>query len=106
MPGTLMLEAIAQTAVALMANQPVVYGQTPHYLTSAITNFRSRITSDDRELKIVVTPTLHRLGVSKFSGEAKVGSRICVQATLTYFTPDKGVSPAAVQGFVMTDLPK
>lgn len=97
MPGTLIVEGIAQTAVAFMSYRSAVFGFRPHYLISVNASFRASIISSDRTFKVIVKPTYSRRGLTKFTGEACTGDKVCTTVQLEYYSPRTGVSPASLR---------
>ena len=80
MPGVLIVEAMAQTAGALVVhslNQPT--GSAVYFLTIEKARFRKPVSPGDL-LRMPVKKIAQRGPIWKFSGQAFVGSDLCAEA--------------------------
>ncbi len=89
MPGVLIIEAMAQTAglvvvefMGLESKKKIVY-----FMTIDDARFRKPVTPGDT-LHIHVTKVQSRGTVWKFKGEAKVGDKLCAEATFSAMIAD------------------
>lgn len=89
MPGVLIIEAMAQTAglvvvefMGLESKKKIVY-----FMTIDDARFRKPVTPGDT-LHIHVTKVQSRGTVWKFKGEAKVGDKLCAEATFSAMITD------------------
>lgn len=82
MPGVLIIEAMAQTAAALVVHTlgPNAEGKLVYFMTIDDARFRRPVVPGD-QLHIHVTRLKRRASVWKFQGEAKVDGTLCAQAT-------------------------
>ena len=85
MPGVLIIEAMAQTAGALVVD--AIYGGQPHndlvyFMSIESARFRHPVVPGDT-LHLKVKKERQRGNVWRFRGEAFVGTRLCAEATYT-----------------------
>jgi len=82
MPGVLIVEAMAQTAAALVVETigPTAFGKLVYFMSVNQARFRRPVVPGDT-LKVHVTALRHRGSVWKFEGLAKVDGRLCAEAT-------------------------
>lgn len=90
MPGVLIIEAMAQTAaiVVVEALGKEAEGKVVFFMTIDNARFRKPVIPGD-SMHIHVTKTQSRGRVWKFQGEAKVGDKICAQATFSAMITDE-----------------
>jgi 3-hydroxyacyl-[acyl-carrier-protein] dehydratase len=84
MPGVLIIEAMAQTAGALVvhATGKQFEGKLVYFMAIDEAKFRKPVVPGD-ELHIHVTKQQARRTVWKFKGEAKVNGELCAEAIVT-----------------------
>jgi 3-hydroxyacyl-[acyl-carrier-protein] dehydratase len=84
MPGVLLVEAMAQTAAVLVVETlgPDAEGKLVYFMTIDDARFRQPIVPGDT-VHVHVTKLQNRRNVWKFRGEAKVGDKLCAEATFT-----------------------
>lgn len=90
MPGVLIVEAMAQTA-ALVCVESLgadAEGKVVYFMTIDNARFRSPVTPGD-SLHIEVNKIRSRANVWKFEGVAKVGDKVCAEATFSAMITDK-----------------
>jgi len=90
MPGVLIVEAMAQTAAALVVETigPTAFGKLVYFMSVNQARFRRPVVPGD-SLKIHVTALRHRGNVWKFEGLAKVDGRLCAEATYAAMIMDE-----------------
>lgn len=97
MPGVLLIEAMAQTAGALVVHTQKMpsAGRVVYFMTIDKARFRSPVIPGDTVLLPV--KMLRRRGpVWRFSGEARVGDRLCAEAEFSAMIMEGGSGePAA-----------
>lgn len=84
MPGVLLVEAMAQTAAVLVVETlgPDAEGKLVYFMTIDDARFRQPVVPGDT-VHVHVTKLQNRRNVWKFRGEAKVGDKLCAEATFT-----------------------
>lgn len=89
MPGVLIIEAMAQTAAALVVHSAgkELEGKLVYFMAIDEAKFRKPVTPGD-QLKIHVTRQQNRRNVWKFKGEARVGDDLCAEAYVTAMIMD------------------
>ena len=89
MPGVLIIEAMAQTAalVVVEAMGEEAEGKVVYFMTIDNARFRSPVTPGDA-LHIHVEKVQSRASVWKFKGVAKVGDKVCAEATFSAMITD------------------
>lgn len=82
MPGVLIIEAMAQTAAVLVVQTlgEESAGKLVYFMSVDSARFRKPVIPGDT-LHIYVTKLQHRRNVWRFSAEAKVGDKVCAEAT-------------------------
>jgi 3-hydroxyacyl-[acyl-carrier-protein] dehydratase len=82
MPGVLLIEAMAQTAAALVVETlgPESEGKLVYFMTIDNARFRRPVVPGDT-VKVHVTKLQNRKNVWKFRGEAMVDGSLCAEAT-------------------------
>lgn len=82
MPGVLIIEAMAQTAAALVVHTlgPDAEGKLVYFMTIDDARFRRPVVPGD-QLHIHVAKQRRRASVWKFRGEAKVDGKVVAEAT-------------------------
>ncbi|MQA65313.1 MAG: 3-hydroxyacyl-ACP dehydratase FabZ [Alphaproteobacteria bacterium] len=82
MPGVLLIEAMAQTAAALVVETlgPESEGKLVYFMTVDNARFRRPVVPGDT-VKVHVTKLQNRKNVWKFRGEAMVDGNLCAEAT-------------------------
>ena len=82
MPGVLIIEAMAQTAGALVVYTlgPEAEGKLVYFMSIEDARFRKPVTPGD-QLKICVTKQARRANAWKFSGQAKIDGNVVAEAT-------------------------
>lgn len=97
MPGVLLIEAMAQTAGALVVHTQKLsaIGRVVYFMTIDKARFRSPVIPGDTVMLPV--KMLRRRGpVWRFSGEARVGDRLCAEAEFSAMIMESGAKePAA-----------
>ena len=90
MPGVLIVEAMAQTAaiVVVEALGEEAKGKVVYFMTIDNARFRQPVTPGD-SLHIHVEKVQSRANVWKFKGKAKVGEKVCAEATFSAMITDK-----------------
>jgi len=90
MPGVLIIEAMAQTAAAVVVETlgKDAEGKIVYFMTIDDARFRRPVVPGD-SLYIHVEKSQSRANVWKFKGEAKVGDKVCAQATFSAMITDK-----------------
>lgn len=83
MPGVLILEAMAQTAGAMMMNLPETQGKFVYFVGINCARFRKPVVPGE-VLKLLVEIVKIKGRVGKVSGKAYVDSDICADAELTF----------------------
>ena len=84
MPGVLIVEAMAQTAAALVVATigPEAAGKLVYFMAIEQARFRRPVVPGD-QLRIKVVKQLKKLSVWKFAGHASVDSRTAAEAIIT-----------------------
>lgn len=82
MPGVLIIEAMAQTAGALVVHTlgPEAEGRVVYFMSIEGARFRKPVTPGD-QLMVYVTKLARRANAWKFSGQAKVDGVLVAEAT-------------------------
>lgn len=90
MPGVLIIEAMAQTAAALVVHSvgDQIAGKLVYFMAIDEAKFRKPVTPGD-SLYIHVTRQQNRRNVWKFKGEAKVDGELCAEALVTAMIVDR-----------------
>jgi 3-hydroxyacyl-[acyl-carrier-protein] dehydratase len=90
MPGVLIVEAMAQTAGALVVHSAgkALEGKLVYFLAIDEARFRKPVVPGD-QLHIHVTKEQNRRNVWRFKGEAKVDGVVCAEATVTAMIMDR-----------------
>jgi len=90
MPGVLIVEAMAQTAAALVVYSMggVAEGRLVYFMSIESARFRKLVVPGDT-LRVGVVKIHKRGNVWKFRGEAKVGSQVCAEAVYTAMIVDE-----------------
>ncbi|MEW6042203.1 MAG: 3-hydroxyacyl-ACP dehydratase FabZ [Elusimicrobiota bacterium] len=83
MPGVLILEAMAQTAGAMMLNLPETQGKFVYFVGIKHARFRKPVVPGE-VLKVLVEIGKIKGKVGKVSGTAYVDSDVCADAELTF----------------------
>lgn len=89
MPGVLIIEAMAQTAAALVvySGGKELEGKLVYFMAIDNAKFRKPVTPGDT-LHIHVTRQQNRHNVWRFQGEAKVNGELCAEAVVTAMIVD------------------
>lgn len=89
MPGVLIIEAMAQTAAALVVHSAGkdLEGKLVYFMAIDEAKFRKPVTPGDA-LYIHVTRQQNRRNVWKFKGEARVNGELCAEAVVTAMIVD------------------
>jgi len=89
MPGVLIIEAMAQTAAALVVHSAgkELEGKLVYFMAIDEAKFRKPVTPGD-QLHIHVTRQQNRRNVWKFKGEARVDGELCAEALVTAMIMD------------------
>ncbi len=89
MPGVLIVEALAQTAAALVIATlgPEAEGKLVYFMTIENARFRRQVTPGD-QLKLHVQKTRARTRVWKFDGVAYVGDAVAAEASFSAMIAD------------------
>lgn len=90
MPGVLIIEAMAQTAAALVVHSvgKELEGKLVYFMAIDEAKFRKPVTPGD-QLLIEVKRIQNRRNVWKFKGEARVNGELCSEAVVTAMIMDK-----------------
>ncbi len=90
MPGVLIIEAMAQTAAALVVHSAgkELEGKLVYFMAIDAAKFRKPVVPGD-QLMIQVTKQQNRRNVWRFQGEAKVDGALCAEAVVTAMIMDK-----------------
>lgn len=90
MPGVLIVEAMAQTAAIVVVDAlgDDARGKVVYFMTIDNARFRKPVTPGD-SLHIHVEKIQSRGPVWKFKGVAKVGEKVCAEATFSAMITDK-----------------
>ncbi len=90
MPGVLIIEAMAQTAAALVVYSAgkELEGKLVYFMAIDEAKFRKPVLPGD-QLMIHVTKQQNRRNVWKFQGEAKVDGVLCAEAVITAMIMDR-----------------
>lgn len=90
MPGVLIIEAMAQTAAALVVHSvgKELEGKLVYFMAIDEAKFRKPVTPGD-SLYIHVKREQNRRNVWKFRGEAKVDGELCAEALVTAMIVDR-----------------
>lgn len=96
MPGVLLVEAMAQTAGALVVHSLNMSqeGKLVYFMTIDRARFRSPIVPGDTVM-LPVKMIRRRGPVWRFSGEARVGDRLCAEAEFSAMIMDPAAKPAS-----------
>lgn len=89
MPGVLIIEAMAQTAAALVVHSvgKELEGKLVYFMAIDEAKFRKPVTPGD-QMKIEVVRVQNRRNVWKFKGEARVDGELCAEAVVTAMIMD------------------
>ena len=89
MPGVLIIEAMAQTAAALVVHSvgKELEGKLVYFMAIDEAKFRKPVVPGD-QLHIQVQRVQNRRNVWKFKGEARVGDDLCAEALVTAMIMD------------------
>lgn len=89
MPGVLIIEAMAQTAAALVVHSggKELEGKLVYFMAIDQAKFRKPVTPGDT-MHIHVTRQQNRRNVWKFQGEARVNGELCAEAVVTAMIVD------------------
>ncbi len=88
MPGVLIIEAMAQTACALMFSRPEMKNKLAFFMGIDEVKFRKPVTPGDAlEMHVEMLRTGSRAGRAK--GIAKVGGEVATEATFSFAIADK-----------------
>jgi len=92
MPGVLIIEAMAQTAGALVVHTlgPDAEGKLVYFMSIEGARFRKPVTPGD-QLHICVTKQARRANAWKFSAQAKVNGTVVAEATYSAMILDQRV---------------
>ena len=84
MPGVLIIEAMAQTAAALVVASigPAAEGKLVYFMTIDQARFRRPVLPGD-QLRIKVVKQHKKLSVWKFAGQATVGDQLAAEAIIS-----------------------
>lgn len=95
MPGVLIIEAMAQTAAAMVVHSAgsELEGKLVYFMAIDEGKFRKPVVPGD-SLKIHVQRIQNRRNVWKFRCEAKVEGELCAEAVVTAMIFDKDQKPA------------
>ncbi|MDE1151237.1 MAG: 3-hydroxyacyl-ACP dehydratase FabZ [Micavibrio sp.] len=90
MPGVLIIEAMAQTAAALVVHSAgkELEGKLVYFMAIDEAKFRKPVVPGD-QLIIEVVKVQNRRNVWRFKGEAKVDGALCAEAIVTAMIMDK-----------------
>ncbi|MGH1398336.1 MAG: 3-hydroxyacyl-ACP dehydratase FabZ [Alphaproteobacteria bacterium] len=90
MPGVLIVEAMAQTAALVCVESlgAEAEGKVVYFMTIDNARFRAPVTPGD-SMHIHVEKIRSRGAVWKFQGVAKVGDKVCAEATFSAMITDK-----------------
>ena len=90
MPGVLIVEAMAQTAAIVCVESlgAEAEGKVVYFMTIDNARFRRPVVPGD-SLHIHVEKVQSRANVWKFKGVAKVGDKVCAEATFSAMITDK-----------------
>lgn len=90
MPGVLIIESMAQTAAVFVVHTlgPESEGKLVYFMSIDQARFRKPVEPGD-QLHIYVTKERSRGNVWKFKGEAKVGDKLCAEATFSAMILDR-----------------
>jgi 3-hydroxyacyl-[acyl-carrier-protein] dehydratase len=89
MPGVLIVEAMAQTAAVVVVASlgPSAEGKLVYFMSIENARFRKPVEPGD-QLRLTCKKEKQRMGVWKFSGEARVGSVLVAEATFSAMIMD------------------
>ena len=89
MPGVLIIEAMAQTAAALVVHTlgPDFEGKLVYFMTIDNARFRKPVVPGD-QLRVHVAKDRHRGPVWRFRGEAKVDGKLVAEAVISAMIRD------------------
>ncbi len=89
MPGVLIVEAMAQTAAVIVVASlgPSAEGKLVYFMSIENARFRKPVEPGD-QLRLICKKEKQRMGVWKFSGEARVGSVVVAEATFSAMIMD------------------
>jgi 3-hydroxyacyl-[acyl-carrier-protein] dehydratase len=90
MPGVMIVEAMAQTAAALVVETigPTAFGKLVYFMSVDHARFRRPVVPGDT-LKIHVAALRNRGNVWKFEGLARVDGTLCAEATFAAMIMDE-----------------
>lgn len=90
MPGVLIIEAMAQTAAALVvySGGKELEGKLVYFMAIDEAKFRRPVTPGD-QIMIHIQKVQNRRNVWKFKGEAKVAGDLCAEAVITAMIVDR-----------------
>jgi 3-hydroxyacyl-[acyl-carrier-protein] dehydratase len=93
MPGVLIIEAMAQTAAIVVVESmgKAAEGRIVYFMTIDNARFRKPVVPGDA-LHIHVEKTQARTNVWKFKGVARVGDKVCAEATFSAMITDQETS--------------
>lgn len=96
MPGVLLVEAMAQTAGVLVMHSmnAASGGKVVYFMTIDKARFRVPIVPGDT-VHLPVQKIRQRGPVWRFSGQARVGDRLCAEAEFSAMIAESGGAPAA-----------
>ncbi|MBI4655564.1 MAG: 3-hydroxyacyl-ACP dehydratase FabZ [Elusimicrobia bacterium] len=83
MPGVLIIEAMAQTAAAMMMSLPETKGKFAYFAGINYARFKKHVVPGDT-MKLPVEAEKIRGRVGKFKGEAYVNNELCAEAELVF----------------------
>jgi 3-hydroxyacyl-[acyl-carrier-protein] dehydratase len=89
MPGVLIVEAMAQTAAVIVVASlgPSAEGKLVYFMTIESARFRKPVEPGD-QLRLFCKKEKQRMGVWRFSGEAKVGDTVVAEAVFSAMIMD------------------
>lgn len=89
MPGVLIVEAMAQTAAVIVVASlgPTAEGKLVYFMTIESARFRKPVEPGD-QLRLFCKKEKQRMGVWRFSGEAKVGDTVVAEAVFSAMIMD------------------
>jgi len=91
MPGVLIIEALAQTAGALILGEEDIGDKVPMFISIEEAKFRKPVLPGDQLiLEVEITKRRGRVAIAK--GIAKVGDSVAAEAQMGFILADKGSS--------------
>lgn len=89
MPGVLIVEAMAQTAAVIVVASvgPKAEGKLVYFMTIESARFRKPVEPGD-QLRLFCKKEKQRMGVWRFSGEARVGDTVVAEAVFSAMIMD------------------